>query len=133
MKSDLLIAVISALVALISAGISVYSLWLGHQLEKQKRRQIKEELAEELLSRYRDPLLYSAFDLQSRLFNIINLNFFNRWYVRGTAAEKEYAVENTLYVIAEYLGWVEIFRRDIQFLDLGVIRKNHLLVQCLNN
>jgi hypothetical protein len=39
--------------------------------------------------------------------------------------EREYARRSTVFVVAEYLGWVEILRRDIQFLDLGQSRANH--------
>jgi hypothetical protein len=33
--------------------------------------------------------------------------------------EQELARRSTVFVIAEYLGWVEVLRRGVQFLDLG--------------
>lgn len=36
-----------------------------------------------------------------------------------------------MFVVAEYLGWVEILRRGVQFLDLGDVRRNQLLVERL--
>ena len=71
------------------------------------------------MSRYRDPLLRAAFDLQSRLYNIVEQSFLTDYYSSEDAEARHYACENTLYVIAEYLGWVEILRREVRFLDLG--------------
>ncbi|HEU0020100.1 MAG TPA: hypothetical protein VFR55_00275 [Dehalococcoidia bacterium] len=50
-----------------------------------------------------------------------------RWR-NGTEVEQEYTIENTLYVIAGYLGWVEIIRREVQFIDLGSDEVNLTLI-----
>jgi 3-methyladenine DNA glycosylase AlkD len=81
------------------------------------------------LSRYRDPLLKAAFDLQSRLWNIARKGFLSIYYRR--AETKEYAVKNTLYVIGEYLGWVEMMRQEGQYLDLGDVSTNRRLEEVL--
>jgi hypothetical protein len=47
------------------------------------------------MSRYRDPLLRSAIDLQSRLFNIYKQYFLRLFYQRSQA-ERNYAIQNTL-------------------------------------
>jgi hypothetical protein len=36
-----------------------------------------------------------------------------------------------VFVLAEYLGWVEILRRGVQFLDLGDVERNRRLVDRL--
>jgi hypothetical protein len=41
------------------------------------------------------------------------------------------ARNNTMFVVAEYLGWVEILRRGIQFLDLGSEADNRAVVTCV--
>jgi hypothetical protein len=69
--------------------------------------------AEETLARYREPLAAAAFDLQSRLYNILRLGFFAKW---GDGDRADDAVRTTLFRIAQYFGWSEILRRDIQFL-----------------
>lgn len=79
-----------------------------------------------MLARHRDPLVRSAQDLQSRLFNIAGLGFLTKYYYESDV-DKQYAIENTLYVVAEYLGWVEIVRREVQFLDLGDVSANRRL------
>src|SRR3954447_7646364 len=73
----------------------------------------KTEEAARLVARYRDPLLRSAFDFQSRIYNV-----YRRGGFRG-GADPEYFRLNTLFVLAEFLGWLEIVRRELQFLDLG--------------
>lgn len=46
----------------------------------------------------------------------------------GTRQEAEYVRRSTVFVLAEYLGWVEILRRDVQFLDLGRSRTNRAVM-----
>lgn len=84
------------------------------------------------MTRYRQPLLQASFDLQSRMFNIVRQNFLATYYRDDRPDTTEYARESTLYVIAEYLGWVEILRREVQFLDLGDEQENREWVQRLH-
>ncbi len=118
----ILVAIISGAVSLAAAAIALWSgrsvARLSSELEERRRLASKREQAEELRARYRDPLLTSAFDLQSRLYNIVAQDFLVR-YARGDESSREYAIDNTLYLLAEYLAWVEIIRSEIRFLDLG--------------
>jgi hypothetical protein len=84
-------------------------------LERLKRSLEAEAQAEEVLKRYREPLAAAAFDLQSRLYNILALEFFDNFGEPHPRAEE--AVRTTLFRIAQYFGWTEILRRDIQFLS----------------
>jgi hypothetical protein len=84
-------------------------------LERLKRSLEAEAQAEEVLKRYREPLAAAAFDLQSRLYNILELEFFANFGEPHPRAEE--AVRTTLFRIAQYFGWTEILRRDIQFLS----------------
>lgn len=131
MSTDLPISLISAAVALSSAGLSLYGIHLANRLQGEREKQNKEQMAEELVARYRDPLLRAAFDLQSRLFNIVRQGFLTVYYLHGKDFERDYAVENTLYVLGQYLGWVEILRQDVQFLDLRNVDLNAKLVERL--
>ena len=90
------------------------------------RREANSE-AIRVLRRNRDPLLRAAFDLQSRLYNIVAGNFLDRYWFRGNSEEKAYAIRSTLWLIGQYLGWVEVLRRDVQYLDLGSRRVNQRL------
>ena len=135
MSGELVVAVLSSTVALASVAISVWSARstarLQSELEERRRQTSKEELVEEVMSRYREPLLRAAFDLQSRIYNIVRQRFLLNYLERGHPASQEYACRNTMFVVAEYLGWVEILRRGVQFLDLGDVRRNQLLVERL--
>jgi hypothetical protein len=100
------------------------------QAERERERTQGEEV-EALLRRYRDPLLRASFDLQSRLYNIVAQRFAETYYVDDRPDLKEYARENTIFVLAELLGWIEILRREVRFLDLGVESRNKAWVDHL--
>jgi hypothetical protein len=87
------------------------------QAEVQARTALLERdlRAEEILARYREPLAAAAFDLQSRLYNILCLDFFAKF--GGDHERCKIAENTTLFRLAQYLGWTEILRRDIQFLS----------------
>jgi hypothetical protein len=87
------------------------------QVEVQARTALLERdlRAEEVLAHYREPLAAAAFDLQSRLYNILCLDFFDKF--GGDHERCEIAENTTLFRLAQYLGWTEILRRDIQFLS----------------
>jgi hypothetical protein len=71
------------------------------------------------ISKFRDPLMHASYDLQGRIFNILKKDFLTKYYVNGSPREKAYAVENTVFLIAQFLGWTEAIRQEVQFLDLG--------------
>jgi len=106
---------------------------LQDELEQRREQQSRAYVAQELMRTYQDPLLRSAIDLQSKFFNILTLHLLDKFYNNGTEVEKEYALDNTLYVIAEYLGWVEIVRREVQFIELGNDEKNRALVHLIDS
>src|SRR5450755_2537022 len=123
MSTAIVIAAISGGVSLFAACLSFVNARsvakLNSRLEEQRRVRSKQEQAAELRARYRDPLLSAVFDLQSRLFNIVEKTFLVRYSRAPDDASRTYAVASTMYVLAEYLGWVEVIRREIQFLDFG--------------
>ena len=112
-------AVISALVAIRQSRMDERLARLNHDLDAEVHRRtaiIDRDLrAEEVLTRYREPLAAAAFDLQSRLYNILRLDFFRK--VGNSQALTEEALRTTLFRLAQYFGWTEILRRDIQFLS----------------
>jgi hypothetical protein len=116
---DVAAIVLALLAGALSLFNSVYATRLASRLEEEQRAKTKAELLSELMARYRDPLLQAAFDLQSRIYNIVEQGFLRTHYRNGTESTKQYARENTLYVLADFLGWVEILRREVRFLELG--------------
>jgi hypothetical protein len=109
------LAFVSAVFAVI-AGRSTVRLTATLQREEADRKATRE--AEIITSRFRDPLIHASYDLQSRLWNILNNHFLLRYLVNGDQREQDYAVENTVFLVAQFLGWTEAIRQDIQFLNL---------------
>ena len=87
--------------------------------------------ATQILQQHRDPLLRAAFDLQSRLHNIVAGYFLQTYWLRGGKSEKRYAIHSTLWLLGQYFGRVEILRREVQYLDLGSTNENRVLQQRL--
>ena len=123
MSSGLVVAIISGAVALLAAGLAVWGQTRATRLEaKLGRLQSEEErraAEERTAARYFEPLIRAADDLQSRLYNILQLNLVDTYLDRGDERERSYVVDSTSYVIAQYFAWTEIVRRAIQYVDLA--------------
>ncbi|MEV4478538.1 hypothetical protein [Micromonospora coxensis] len=116
-------------VGLVSATVSVagavLTAFLGYWYQQRARRLDRRSY----MDRYGAHMAMAAFDLQSRIFNILHghrvdaagksRGFLTAFVVHGAADDAEYARRSTAFVFAEYLAWVEILRQDVQFLDLG--------------
>lgn len=84
---------------------------------------LKARAATEAINKHGDPLLRAAHDLQRRLYQILCGGFLRR-YAGNESSEAE---ASTLWLLGQYLGWVEILRREVQFMDLGTARQNRRL------
>jgi hypothetical protein len=104
---------------------------------------IKSSARLDLMSRYKDSILWTAFDLQSRIWNILNgyeiakvhphAGLLRAFLDEGTDEQVKYVRSSTAYVFAEYLGCTEAFRRDVQFLDLGRSDRNKHTMLLISN
>lgn len=123
MNVELLIAVISGVVALSAGTVAVWgqfrSTRLTAELEALRIGEERKFESEAALSRYREPLARAAYDLQSRLYNILEQGLITAYLDNGDERESSYVVDNTTFLVAQYLAWTEIIRRDIQYIDLG--------------
>jgi hypothetical protein len=136
MDTALVVASISGVVALASVVISARAsrgqALLAAELERQTTALARDAARQDVMSRVRDPLSSAAFDLQSRIYNISRGGFLT-FYTGGTPREQDYALHNTLYVFAQYFGWVEILRRRVQFLQLGEREDNRRVMLLLHD
>lgn len=136
MRTEYIVALTSGAVALIVAGISLLgTLKVSERttaLEKFKilQQQWYESQKEE--AKYKEPLLRAAYDLQSRLYNILKQNLVAVYLTGGDERERNYVIDNTTFVIAQYFAWTEITRDEIQFIDLGQDAKTRQLSQQLD-
>jgi hypothetical protein len=114
LDTALTVSIVSGVIALASAGVTVWGSrfstlrTIQHDAAKEKARLTI------ALDRIQNPMTVAAYDLQSRLYNIIELGFFERFYDFGSDRQRTYAVENTTFLIAQYLCWTELVRREIQ-------------------
>jgi len=100
---------------------------LKDDLQSRREQRVAAASAEQVLARYRDPLLHAAYDLQSRCWNIVEQGFLTHYLRNGSPRERDYAIENTVFLFAQYLGWTELIRQEVQFLDLGKDDKTRAL------
>ena len=135
MSGAVVVALVSATVAVCSAGVTAFtavrSIRLQHALTLERAELDRQQASEEVVRRYREPLLLAASDLQARICNIVQDGFLVRHLASADPAEQEYARVSTLYRIGDYFGWTEILRRGLQFLDLGDDRRTRDLAGLL--
>jgi hypothetical protein len=128
-------ATIAAIVAVGSAILNIVSgarmARLQHRLTMEREERTRQMQLADVMGRFREPVLRSADDLQRRFYNIAEKQFLQVYYFKSEP-ERDYAITNTLYVVAEYLGWVEILRREVQYLDLGDMQANRVLANHLD-
>jgi hypothetical protein len=86
------------------------------QMTRGREAATKAEEAARVIAKYRDPLLSSAYDLQSRIYNVYRSGGFRGY------RDPEYFRFNTMFLFGEFLAWLEIIRQEIQFLDLGAVQ-----------
>jgi hypothetical protein len=95
--------------------------------------------------RYRDPIVLSARELAIRLMEIHDLfpaDFLDHRYwdaedpfdvVNDTSSVhyRKYKLVSTVYRLCAFLGWIEVYRRDVVFLDAGRDGKSQRFDTCL--
>jgi hypothetical protein len=99
-----------ALVALAGSGLNTVAAVVGAPAFQARREATK------LLCAYREPLLAASYELQARLHNILRNDFIETYVNANKADKRAAAVHSTLYVFAQFFGWKEIIRREVQFL-----------------
>jgi len=141
MNTEVVVGLVSAGVSMLGAvAAGLMATWstqrtrrYEHLLMAQQKAENKAEQAELVLSRYREPLLLAAQNLHSRLYRIVNNNILATYLHSGEPDMERYTRDYTVYVLAEYLCWAEIIRRDLRFLDLGAEERNRELVRRLED
>jgi hypothetical protein len=132
MNTQVVVAVIAAGVSVVSALVTGrMTSWSAIRTKRFERAQSKTEQSEMILSRYREPLLNSAHDLQGRIYNIVKRGYLASYLHCGDPDLERYARNYTVYSVAQYICWGEIVRRDMRYLDLGGEAENRKWVRVL--
>lgn len=105
-------------VALITSGASLLiagaSLWSQRKSAHEEREEERRSQAKVVLDRYRGPLLAAAWELGDRIDNIQHRGFL-AFSQKGDARELD-AKLTTLFRFAQYFGWREVLRTEVQLL-----------------
>ena len=140
MEVQLTVALIAGAVALASAAGTILSSRRNAEqaaVNSQEIEQLKIDYdrfkaatqKQSEISRFSEPLARSAYDLQSRLYNILKQGLVEAYLVRGNDREKSYVTNNTVFLVGQYLCWTELDRREIQYIDLGESSKTRELLR----
>ena len=100
--SSLVVAIISLVGTFIVAGITI-----GFQFYSEERKRLSE--LDKLIRKYRDPVLWSAYELQSRCYNICDQNILDLYH---DPTKHDLVVVYTCYLIGQYITWTSVFRRQ---------------------
>lgn len=92
---------------------------LTADLTTERDKRLAREETEKVTAKFKEPLLHAAYDLQSRVFNIVRRSFLPVYFTNGSPREQQYAVENSVFLVAQFLGWTELIRQEIRFVDLA--------------
>lgn len=93
------------------------------ELQKNSKHEDREFELEKIMNDYKGPFIHAIYDLQSRIFNIVERNLTHIYYRNGNEAEREYVLKNTTFVIAQFFAWNEIIRKEIHFIEFKLIEK----------
>ena len=133
MDKTLILGVVSSLVAV---GAAVIAAWgqirvkrVEAHLEMQKSEAERRAETAQTARRFREPLGRAAYELQSRIFNIVKNGFLTAYLVAPDDRARSYAIDHTVFVVAQYFAWTELIRREIQFIDLGADGETRHLAQ----
>ncbi len=113
MNTAIVIALIALAGSIISTSVTVFGV-SALQTRKDARK---------VLDLYSEPLLSAAYELQARLYNILQLRFVETYITAARADKRAVAIDSTLYVFAQFLGWREIIRREVQYLRFSRYRR----------
>ncbi len=120
-------AVVIALIALAGSAISTLMTVFGAPVIQARKD------AKGVLENYRKPLLVASYELQARLHNILQLKFVEKYITGDSTAKRQPAIDSTLYVFAQFFGWGEIIRREVQFLRFSRDRQTREIDRLLRD
>ncbi|KAG2435335.1 hypothetical protein HXX76_007409 [Chlamydomonas incerta] len=108
--------VFSAIIAITSVSINLYGglitekrrAELAREVERERQALAAAEEERSVVARYRGPLLEATADLEARIYHIATLS--GEWRSGEVVCEEE--VVYTLFTLAQWLGFLEVIRRE---------------------
>jgi hypothetical protein len=137
---------LSVIAALVTTVGSLIALWLREFLFVRSFERWKERRSlESVYRKYRDPILLAAVELRSRVDEVCRQ--FPSTYLRSSVLAKDpaqleansandpyfqrYKLVSTVYRLCAFLGWLELYRQELTFLDTGQQQINDQLEKTL--
>lgn len=96
-------------VAAIASGV------FAAMARRAEARGRERERQRDVLKQSIEPLLYAASDLQSRIYNILQLRFLEAYQNSRVDRWRENSLEYTCFLFAQYFGWAEATRQAALF------------------
>lgn len=116
-------SIIVAAIALVSGiGAAAVVGWTTFYSAKSTRL----DETEVLIAKYRDPLVFAALDLQSRLYSIVIGGYPLSWRGDADDRKEKNLYRYTTFLVGRYLSWTYIFRRQAQFLHMRTHKDSKL-------
>jgi hypothetical protein len=122
--ASLIASIIALLGSVASAAIAAWATFYS----SEGRKHLDE--VERVMSKYRDPLLLSACDLERMLLDIASGN--GKWQL-SQEEDRTYLFERTCFLLGQYFCWVYILRRETQFLRLSTDNLTRLHTKMLDD
>lgn len=120
-------AIVLAVVALVGSIASTVVTTFGLPVFQGRRD------ARKVLDTYQEPLIAAAYELQARLYNILSLSFVDRYLKNDTQGKHDAAIYSTLYVFAQFFGWRELIRGEVQYLSYSRHQRTRRVSQLLRD
>ena len=122
------------IIAFISAGISIVTLAMNQRSVVRNRETEARINRARHLSSVREPLAHAAFELQSRLYNLLRGGFHDAYLcdVEGDAERERrawFSIQHTSYLFAQSLYWSDRLRREFETADLDSYPWSRALVR----
>ena len=111
-------AIVAGVVGLIVAFIGVVAGRAAEARRQAHERELALERRGEVVDRYRHPLANAAFDLESRLGNILEDGFLEDYAAPGSE-RREVALKSTTFRFAQFFGWAELLREQVQLMKFA--------------
>ena len=126
MTTGVWVAIITSLTSLAVAGITLVFQRKGAREEQEEKQRSD---AKVVLDKYRGPLLAVASDLGRRIHHIRYQNFFV--YTTSESGHDRQSKLTTLFRIAQYFGWCEILRTEVQLLPFESKNDTRLVAELI--
>ena len=129
--SALIVAGIAAVAALASAAYAKNAQVEAAKLQARAEEEERRSQAKQVLDRYRGPLMDAAWQLGNRIDNIRHRGFLG-YLAEGSGREQD-AKLTTLFRFAQYFGWREFVRGEVQLLRFENEEDTRLVSGFLND